>query len=57
MKPKVWIDLAVVPEVAARLSPTVEVITTGTWNNLPGTAAVIIGVDIKANAALFTKEI
>ncbi len=55
MKPKVWIDLAVVPEVVARLAPTTEVVTAGTLDNLPGAAAVIIGVEVKADGAFMDR--
>lgn len=55
MKPKVWLDLKIVPEALARLAPAAEVIADGTLANLPGVAAVIMGVENQANGAFMDR--
>ncbi len=55
MKPKVWLDMKIVPEALARLEPAAEIIADGTLDNLPGAAAVIIGVDNQANGAFMDR--
>lgn len=55
MQPKVWIDMKIVPEALARLAPTTEVIANGTLDNLPGAAAVIIGVENQADGAFMDR--
>lgn len=55
MKPKVWIDMKIVPQALARLTPAAEVIADGTLDNLPGAAAVIIGVENQADGAFMDR--
>jgi D-3-phosphoglycerate dehydrogenase len=55
MKPKVWLDLKIVPEALARLTPAAEVIADGTLDNLTGVMAVIMGVDNQADGAFMDR--
>lgn len=55
MKPKVWIDMKIVPEALAQLTTTAEVIANGTLNNLLGAAAVIMGVENQADGAFMDR--
>jgi D-3-phosphoglycerate dehydrogenase len=55
MNPKVWLDLKIVPEALARLTPATEVIADGTLDNLPGVAAVIMGVENQADGAFMDR--
>lgn len=55
MKPKVWLDLKLVPEALTSLTSAAEVITPGTLDNLPGAVAVIIGVENKADGAFMDR--
>jgi D-3-phosphoglycerate dehydrogenase len=55
MQPKVWIDMKIVPEALARLAPAAEIIADGTLDNLPGAAAVIMGVENQADGAFMDR--
>lgn len=55
MKPKVWIDLKIVPQALARLAPAAEIIAEGTLDNLPGAAAVIMGVENQADGSFMDR--
>lgn len=55
MKPKVWLDMKIVPAALARLEPAAEIIAAGTLDNLPGAAAAIMGVENQANGAFMDR--
>ncbi|MCK6625076.1 MAG: hydroxyacid dehydrogenase [Anaerolineae bacterium] len=55
MKPKVWLDMKIVPEALARLEPDTEIIADGTLDNLPGAAAAIMGVENQADGAFMDR--
>ncbi|GAB4437769.1 MAG: hypothetical protein Fur0044_34600 [Anaerolineae bacterium] len=55
MQPKVWIDMKIVPEALAQLTPTAEVIAEGTLDNLPGAAAAIMGVENQADGVFMDR--
>jgi D-3-phosphoglycerate dehydrogenase len=55
MKPKVWLDLTIVPEAMAKLADSAKVIFPGTFDNLPGVDGVILGIDNIADGAFMDR--
>ncbi len=55
MKQKVWVDCALMPQALAQLEATTEVLLSADLADLPGVAAVIIGVDHFADGAFMDR--